>query len=127
MHHENSHVPREVQRGERRKRKREKCMHEKGSRVTDTICLVVENAGSTWSPYFRLISVMRNTNPRVIKMPGAAGGCCPCTTMSRLLIEIMSSVHISSFPTLFHYAQSNGLFALHSTVRITNSTLEFCK
>lgn len=72
-------------------------MHEKGSRVTDTICLVVERrTGSTRSPYFRLISVMRNTNARVIRMPGMKDKrrAVPYSTMSRLLIEIMSSIRL---------------------------------
>lgn len=101
MHHENSHVP-QVQRGKKRKEKeKERNVCTRKGRVSRTrYVLWSRNAGSTWSPYFRLTSVMRNTNPRVIKMPG--GGCCPYTTMSRLLIEIMSSVHLHTFHRFAH-------------------------
>lgn len=90
--------------GERKERKeKERNVCTRKGRVSGTrYVLWSRNAGSTWSPYFRLISVMRNTNPRIIKMPGTGGGCCPYTTMSRLLIEIMSSVHLHTFHRFVH-------------------------
>lgn len=116
MHHENSHVPHEVQRKKTNKKKGEKCMHEKGSRVTGTICLVVEkrrlDVGLIFSPHIRYEKhaslECRERKGRMLSLFDDVA------IANRDYVE-RASTHISSrsLEQLFHHAQSNNRYSSH--------------
>lgn len=102
-------------------------MREKGSRVTDTICLVrSRNAGLDVEPIFSLhIRYERHDSARVIKMPGT-GRRMPSLFDDVAIVNrdyaerafARISSHALVHPRqLFHRAQSNGRYASRSRYR----------
>jgi hypothetical protein len=107
-----------------KKKKREKCMHEKGSRVTDTICLVVEkrrlNVKPIFSPHIRY-EKHASLKCRRARREGGRRECSPYSTMSRSLIEIMSSGTFARISSHFIAQEHPTIFPLQLLDGVRNN------